>query len=57
MRANEAFEASDLLKCKTHFFDLKELNFLNDYKKKKIENIRKSSIFSNKSIGIVYKRL
>jgi len=35
MRSNEAFEASDLLKSKTHFFDLKELNFLKDYKKKK----------------------
>jgi len=37
MRANETFEASELLKCKAYFFDLKELNFQRDYKKKKVE--------------------
>ncbi len=57
MRSNEAFEASDLLKSKTHFFDLKELNFLKDYKKKNLEKkllnlirtIKPTKIFTHSS--------
>lgn len=37
MRAEETFEASKLLNCKVYFFDLVELDFLDDYKKKKVE--------------------
>lgn len=37
MRSKEAFKASDVLKCKTFFFDLKEFKFMNEYKEKKIE--------------------
>ncbi|MBU0456871.1 MAG: PIG-L deacetylase family protein [Nanoarchaeota archaeon] len=37
MRAEEAFEASDLLGCKVYFFDLREGHFIEDYKEKNIE--------------------
>ena len=37
MRAKEASEASDLLKCGVDFFDMREGKFLDDYKKKNIE--------------------
>ena len=36
-RSQEAFEASKLLGCKTIFFDLEELNFYKDYKKKNLQ--------------------
>ena len=36
-RSQEAFEASKLLGCKTIFFDLEEMNFYHDYKKKGVE--------------------
>jgi len=37
MRSEEAWEASKLLHCKTLFFDLRELNFREDYKQKNLE--------------------
>ncbi|MBU0459343.1 MAG: PIG-L family deacetylase [Nanoarchaeota archaeon] len=37
MRAHEALEASKLLGCQTYIFDLKEFDFLNQYKEKNIE--------------------
>ncbi len=37
MRAHEALKASKLLGCKTYIFDLKENDFIKDYKEKKLE--------------------
>jgi len=36
MRSQETLEASKILKCETIFYDLKELNFIDDAKHKKI---------------------
>jgi len=37
MRLNEALDASRMLGCKTYVFDLKEFNFLEEYKTKELE--------------------
>lgn len=37
MRSEEAFQASRILGCRTSFFDLREFNFLKDYREKELE--------------------
>ena len=37
MRSHEALDASKMLGCKTYIFDLKEFNFLEEYKTKELE--------------------
>jgi len=57
MRSNEALDASKMLGCKTYIFDLKEFNFLEDYKTKALEpkimallnRIKPTKIFTHSS--------
>ena len=39
MRSKEALEASKILNCQTYVYDLKEFNFLEEYKIKKVDQV------------------